>query len=90
MLRSRLPFTGVLRGPGLKVPHGVLFEQFWAPGSKCPKECFLSAFWRFWGQKMPKNTQKALTLWGTPRQVPKIAQKALRGALSGPGPRALL
>ena len=25
------------------------------------------------------------TLWGTPRQVPEIAQKALRGALSGPG-----
>ena len=25
---------------------------------------------------------------GTPRQVPKIAQKALRGALSGPGPKS--
>ena len=66
-LRSRPPFTGVLRGPGLKVPHGVLFKQFWAPASECPKECFSSAF--FGGF---------------------IAQKALRGALSGPGPGALL
>ena len=35
----------------------------------------------------PKNAKKhsKSTLWGTPRQVPKIAQKALRGALSGPG-----
>ena len=74
-LRSRPPFTGVLRGPGLKVPHRVLFEQFWAPASECPKECFLSAFW---------------PLWDTQRQVPKIAQKALRGALAGPGPGALL
>ena len=54
VLRSRPPFTGVLRGPGLKVPHGVLFGQFWAPASECPKECFLSAFGRFLGLKMPK------------------------------------
>ena len=39
VLRSRPPFTGVLRGPGQKVPHGVLFECFWAPASECPKEC---------------------------------------------------
>ena len=88
-LRSRPPFTGVLRGPGLKVPHGVLFEQFWAPASECPRECFLSVFWRFFGPKNAKKHSKN-TLWGTPRQVPKIAQKALRGALSGPGPGALL
>ena len=65
------------------MPPGVLFGQFWAPASECPKECFLSAFWRFLGLTMPKST-----LWGTPRQVPKIAQKALRGALSGPGPKS--
>ena len=65
------------------MPPGVLFGQFWAPASECPKECFLSAFWRFLGQKTPKST-----LWGTPRQVPKTAQKALRGALSGPGPKS--
>ena len=71
-------FTGVLRGPGLKVPHGVLFEQFWAPASECPKECFLSAFWPFWAQKKPKSTQKALaqncskgTPWGTFRPGPR-------------------
>ena len=34
-------------GPGLKVPPGVLFGQFWALASECPKECFLSAFWHF-------------------------------------------
>ena len=48
-LRSGPPFTGVLRGPGRKVPSRVLFQCFWAPGSECPKECFLSAFWRFLG-----------------------------------------
>ena len=44
VLRSQPPFTGVLRGPGRKVPPGVLFECFWAPGSECPRERFLSAF----------------------------------------------
>ena len=81
VLRSRPPFTGVPRGPSLKVPHGVLFEQFWAPASECPKECFLSAFWG------PKQRQKAL-FGGTPRQARESAQKALRGTLSGSGPSA--
>ena len=44
-LRRNMPLsTGVLRGPSRKVPHGVLFECFWAPASECPKECSLSAF----------------------------------------------
>ena len=77
MLRSRPPFTGVLQAPGPESDPGVLFERFWAPGSECPKECSLSAFWRFWGSKSAKKHSKS--------QVPKIAQKALRGALSGPG-----
>ena len=34
ILRSRPPFTGVLRGLGRKVPHGVLLECFWTPGSE--------------------------------------------------------
>ena len=59
-LRSRLPFTGVLRGPGRKVPPGVLFERSWAPGSECPKERFLSVFWHLLGSKGAKSTQKAL------------------------------
>ena len=56
VLRSRPPFTAVLRGPGLKVPPGVLFGCFWAPGSECPKECFLALF----SPKNAESTQKAL------------------------------
>ena len=48
-------------------------------------ECFLA----FFSPKKAKKHSKS-TLWGTPRQAPKVAQKALRGALSGPGPGALL
>ena len=62
------------QGPGQKVPRGVLVECFWAPGSECPKECFWSAAWRLWS---PKSSQTTL-------------EKALRGALCGPGPWALL
>ena len=48
-------------------------------------ECFLA----FFGPKNAKNKKHSKsTLWGTPRQVPKIAQKALRGAHSGPGPKS--
>ena len=54
-LRSRPPFTGGPRGLGQKVPHRVLFECFWAPGSECPKECFSRAFGHFWGSKSTKS-----------------------------------
>ena len=62
-------------GTCLGVPQRVLFK------------CFLALF----GSKNAKKHSKS-TLWGTPRQVPKIAQKekALRGALSGRSPGALL
>ena len=83
-----VPFTGVLRGPGRKVPHGVLFECFWAPAGSDPTECFLSDFWHFWGLKNAKKHSKS-TPWGTPSQVPKNTQRALRGALSGPGRKAI-
>ena len=73
-LRSWPPFTGVLRGQGPKVPHGVLFEQFWAPASECPKECFLGAFGHFKAQKMPKSTQKAL-LEALRGRCPKLPKK---------------
>ena len=73
-LRSLPPLTGVLQGPGLKVPHGVLFGQFWAPASECPEECFLSAFGHVKAQKTPTKHSKS-TLRGTPRQVPKLPKK---------------
>ena len=38
--RSRPPFTSLPKGPGRKVPHGVLFECIWAPDSECPKSAF--------------------------------------------------
>ena len=71
-LRPRPPMTGVPSGPGRKVPHGLLFRVFGAPGSECPKECFLSTFWHFWGSKRAKKHWKS-TLWA------KSTQKALRG-----------
>ena len=75
-------YRGAFRARAGKCPPGVLFGQFWAPPSECPKECFLA----FFGPKTPKSTQKAL--FGALCLVPKIAQKALRGALSGPGPKS--
>ena len=74
----------------------------WA--GKCPTQCFwvllgtclgvpqrvlFECFLALLGLKSAKKHSKS-TLWGTPRQVPKTTQKALRGALSGPGPWALL
>ena len=50
-------------------------------GKKTSPECIFQAN----AKKHSKST-----LWGTPRQVPEIAQEALRGALSGPEPGALL
>ena len=53
-----------------KVPHGVLFECFWAPGSECSKECFLSVFCHFWGRSLGQSEPGAQkhsksTPWGT-------------------------
>ena len=68
----------MLRGSGWKVPPGVLFECFGEPGSECPKECFLSAFWRFWGQK---------ALFGAlGGRCPKTLKKHSGGALSARAP----
>ena len=58
VLRSRPPFAGVLRAPGQKVPHEVLFECFWAPASECPKECFSSAFGTFGAKKRQEALKK--------------------------------
>ena len=50
-LRSRPPFTGVLRGPGLKVPPR---SAFWAILGTCPGVP-RRAFWHFFGlKKRPK------------------------------------
>ena len=86
-MRSRPPFTGVLLGPG---PESAFRSAFWAILGTClgvPQRVLFECFLAFFG---PKNTKKhsKSTLWGTPRQVPKIAQKALRKALSGPGPKS--
>ena len=81
------------------IPAAIYRSAFKARAWKCPPECFLGNFGHlprsapksafrvllaFLGPKNAKKHSKS-TLWGTPRQVPKIAQKALRGALSGPG-----
>ena len=87
----------------LAIPAAIYRSAFRARAGKCPPECFLSnvghlprsapksafraLFGVFLGLKNAKKHSKS-TLWGTPRQVPKIAQKALRGALSGPGPKS--
>ena len=60
-------------------PHGVLFEQFWAPASECPEECFLALLRRKKHQKALKkhslgagaqNCRKS-TLWSTFRPGPR-------------------
>ena len=87
ILRSRPPFTGVLLGPG---PESAPRSAFWAILGTClgvPQRVLFECFLAFLGPKNAKKHSKS-TLWGTPRQVPKIAQKALRGALSGPGPKS--
>ena len=55
-----------------------------------PESAPRSAFWAILGTCLGVHAKKhsKSTLWGTPRQVPKIAQKALRGALCGPGPKS--
>ena len=86
-LRSRPPFTGVLLGPG---PESAPRSAFWAILGTClgvPQRVLFECFLAFLGPKTAKKHSKS-TLWGTPRQVAKIAQKALRGALSGPGPKS--
>ena len=66
------PGRRVLRGRGLKVPHRVLFERFWAIASECPKKCFLSAFWRFLGLENAKKHSKNGALRGN---CPKSLKK---------------
>ena len=57
-LRFRPAFTGVLSSPGQKVAYGVLCGCFWALGSECPKQCFLTVSWCFLAPTTPKNTRK--------------------------------
>ena len=69
------------------MPPEVLFGQFLGTCLGVPQRVLFECFLAFFGPKNAKKHSKS-TLWGTPRQVPKIAQKALRGALSGPGPKS--
>ena len=57
-----------------KVPPGVLFQCFWAPGSECPKECFGVLFGVFGAKKTSKSTQKAL-FGALGARCPKTAKK---------------
>ena len=88
-LRSRPPFTGVLLGPGAEsAPRSA----FWAILGTClgvPQRVLFECFLAFFGPKNAKKHSKS-TLWGTPRQVPKIAQKALRGHFPARALKALL
>ena len=77
----------MLLGPG---PESAPRSAFWAILGTClgvPQRMLFECFLAFLGPKNAKKHSKS-TLWGTPRQVPKIAQNALRGALSGPGPKS--
>ena len=63
-LWSRPPFTGVPEGPGLKVPHGALFEWFWGNCLRVPQRVLFECFGGTFGPK--KHSKKALfgALWG--------------------------
>ena len=86
-LRSRPPFTGVLLGPGPGSAPRSAFRAILGTCLGVPQRVLFECFLAFFGPKNVKKHSKS-TLWGTPRQVPKIAQKALRGALPGPGPKS--
>ena len=60
-----------------------MFLGTWLETQRVLFECFLA----FLGLQNAQKHSKS-TLWGTPSQVPKNTQKALRGALSGPGPKS--
>ena len=74
------------QGPGPESAPRSAFWVFLGTWLRLPQRVF------FFGNFRAKKRQKALKKhsWGTPSQVPKNTQKALRGALSGPGPWALL
>ena len=79
-------YRSAFRARAWKCPRSA----FWAILGTClgvPQRVLFECFLAFLGPKHAKKHSKS-TLWGTPRQVPKIAQKALRGALSGPGPKS--
>ena len=64
------------KGKFPKVLRGGCKRSFGPREQRSPKSLLL---------KTAKQHSKS-TLWGTPRQVPKIAQKALRGALQARAP----
>ena len=74
------------RGPGRKVPYGVLFECLWAPGSLgVPQRVLFECFLALLGlKKLKKSTQKALKRHSLRHSEPG-AQKALLGGTVRPG-----
>ena len=75
------------QGPGPESSPQSAFWVFLGPWLGVPQGVLFECFLAFLGLKNAKKHSKS-TLWGTPSQGPKHTQKALRGALSGPGPSA--
>ena len=73
----------------IAIPAAIYRSAFRARAGKCFPECFLSAFWRFLGLKMPKGTQKAL--FGALRgRCPKLPKKHSGGHFPARALKALL
>ena len=73
------------QGPGPESAPRSAFSVFLGTWLRVPQRVLFECFLAFLGLKNAKKHSKS-TLWGTRRQVPKNTEKALRGALSGPGP----
>ena len=72
------------QGPGPESASRSAFRVVLGTWLGVPQRVFFECFLAFFRPKSAKKHPKS-TLWGTPRQLPKITRKALREALSGPG-----
>ena len=82
--------AAMLRGPGWKVPRGVLFEFFWAPGSECPKESFWRCFFfAFFELEKRQKVLKKHSLGHFESGAQKHSKSTLRGTFQA-GPLSTL